>query len=211
MPRLDVRALVARGQVVQFEDAEQVVADLDEHPLAEAGRLNDEAMMLSVPCSSVEPFDRSTYGRPQPNHATMRTWPSRGGIRCAICWRCTSRSGSWSAPMRQAGRRRSTCTKPPTEYVLTAELPGLTRDQIDIHAEDKRVVIRGERGRGRACRASSSIASSAATAASRARSRCPRPIDVDARHRRPQGRHADRHASEGRATAAHVASQSTSR
>jgi HSP20 family protein len=34
----------------------------------------------------------------------------------------------------------------PTEYVLTAELPGLSRDQIDIHAEDSRVVLRGARG-----------------------------------------------------------------
>src|SRR5437762_12051189 len=32
-----------------------------------------------------------------------------------------------------------------TDYVLTAELPGLTREQIDIHAEDSRVVIRGAR------------------------------------------------------------------
>ena len=31
-------------------------------------------------------------------------------------------------------------------FVLTAELPGLSRDQIDIHAEDSRIVIRGERG-----------------------------------------------------------------
>src|SRR3989442_785619 len=29
------------------------------------------------------------------------------------------------------------------EFVLTAELPGLTRDQIDIHAEDNRITIRG--------------------------------------------------------------------
>ena len=39
-PDLDVRALVARRQVVQLEDAEQVVADLDEHPFAEPRRLN---------------------------------------------------------------------------------------------------------------------------------------------------------------------------
>ena len=32
------------------------------------------------------------------------------------------------------------------QYVLTAELPGLTRDQIDIHAEESRIVIRGARG-----------------------------------------------------------------
>jgi HSP20 family protein len=30
-------------------------------------------------------------------------------------------------------------------FVLTAELPGLVRDEIEIHAEDGRVVIRGER------------------------------------------------------------------
>jgi HSP20 family protein len=32
-----------------------------------------------------------------------------------------------------------------TEFVLTAELPGLTRDQIEIHAEEDRLLIRGER------------------------------------------------------------------
>jgi HSP20 family protein len=36
----------------------------------------------------------------------------------------------------------------PTEFVLTAELAGLTRDQIDIHAEESRIVIRGERSAG---------------------------------------------------------------
>src|SRR5579872_6212662 len=30
-------------------------------------------------------------------------------------------------------------------FVLTAELPGLGRDQIDIHAEERRIVIRGAR------------------------------------------------------------------
>ena len=33
----------------------------------------------------------------------------------------------------------------PSEYVLTAELPGLTRDQIAIHAEEMRITIRGAR------------------------------------------------------------------
>jgi HSP20 family protein len=32
------------------------------------------------------------------------------------------------------------------EFVLTAELPGLSRDQIEIQAEDSRIVIRGARG-----------------------------------------------------------------
>jgi HSP20 family protein len=30
-------------------------------------------------------------------------------------------------------------------FVLTAELPGLKRDQIEIHAEERRILIRGER------------------------------------------------------------------
>jgi len=33
------------------------------------------------------------------------------------------------------------------EFVLTAELPGLTRDDIDIHAEDSRITIRGRHPR----------------------------------------------------------------
>ena len=34
------------------------------------------------------------------------------------------------------------------EFVLTAELPGLLREQIEIRAENHRIVIRGERGSG---------------------------------------------------------------
>lgn len=33
-------------------------------------------------------------------------------------------------------------------YVLTAEVPGLARDQIEIHAEESRVSIRGARAAG---------------------------------------------------------------
>lgn len=40
----------------------------------------------------------------------------------------------------------------PTDYVLTAELPGLTRDQIEIHAEDGRIAIRGARASDGSCR-----------------------------------------------------------
>ena len=35
-----------------------------------------------------------------------------------------------------------------SEFVLTAELPGLTRDQVEIHAEESRIVIRGARAAG---------------------------------------------------------------
>jgi HSP20 family protein len=37
------------------------------------------------------------------------------------------------------------------EFVLTAELPGLTRDQIEIHAEEARIVIRGARSGANHC------------------------------------------------------------
>jgi HSP20 family protein len=33
-------------------------------------------------------------------------------------------------------------------FVLTAEVPGLPRDQVEIHAEESRIVIRGERAGG---------------------------------------------------------------
>lgn len=35
-----------------------------------------------------------------------------------------------------------------TDYILTAEVPGLSRDRIEIQAEDNRIVIRGERNVG---------------------------------------------------------------
>ena len=35
-----------------------------------------------------------------------------------------------------------------TAFVLTAELPGLSRDHIDIHAEENRIIIRGARAVG---------------------------------------------------------------
>jgi HSP20 family protein len=35
-----------------------------------------------------------------------------------------------------------------TEFVLTAELPGLLREHIDIHAEENRIIIRGARAAG---------------------------------------------------------------
>ena len=35
-----------------------------------------------------------------------------------------------------------------SEFVLTAELPGLSREQIEIHAEQYRIVIRGARAAG---------------------------------------------------------------
>ena len=30
-------------------------------------------------------------------------------------------------------------------FILTAEVPGLARDEVEIHAEESRIIIRGER------------------------------------------------------------------
>jgi len=35
-----------------------------------------------------------------------------------------------------------------TDFILTADLPGLSRDQIDVSVDENRVIIRGERAGG---------------------------------------------------------------
>ena len=35
-----------------------------------------------------------------------------------------------------------------TDFIMTAELPGLSRDHVDIHAEEHRIIIRGARAAG---------------------------------------------------------------
>ena len=39
----------------------------------------------------------------------------------------------------------------PAEFVLSAELPGLSREDVEIHAEEHRISIRGARGSSSAC------------------------------------------------------------
>ena len=99
------------------------------------------------------------------------------------------------------------------EFVLTAELPGLTRDQIDIHAEESRIVDPRRARRDARPR-------DAVRAVSPRRAR-PRPLLARVRaagadrrrrrHRRSEGRRADGHDPEGRATAARGASTSADR
>ena len=83
------------------------------------------------------------------------------------------------------------------EFVLTAELPGLIRSEIDIHAEDFRITIRGARGAAMpTCRASNITASSAARPL--LAGLCAAPADRGrSRLRRPQGRHPHRDHAEG--------------
>ena len=103
-----------------------------------------------------------------------------------------------------AGRRRSTSTRRPTRYVVTAEVPGLSREHVELARRG--VAARRSAGRARSAarrrrRGALSTRSSAATARSRARSSSPiRSTATD--HRRSDRRRADRHAAEGAAAAA---------
>ena len=80
-------------------------------------------------------------------------------------------------------------------FVLTAELPGLARDDIEIHAEESRIVIRGERGGHVPCEQYHRV--------ERGHGRFSRAFllaRADRRgvgHRRPQGRAAHDHDSKG--------------
>src|SRR5437762_14353626 len=100
-------------------------------------------------CSvAVYPCNRSTYGLSPANRATMRNvaftrWdPLRDllALHEQIGHLVGTDAPGWTPPVD--------LYETADEYVLTAELPGLARDQIEIHAEDSRIVIRGARAAG---------------------------------------------------------------
>src|SRR5262245_59418306 len=94
---------------------------------------------------SVYPCNRSTCGSAPISRATMQTvaftrWdPLRDllALQEQIGQIVGTDAPGWTPPvdLYETGGA----------FVLTAELPGLTRDDIDIHAEESRIVIRGER------------------------------------------------------------------
>ena len=85
--------------------------------------------------------------RPPATVLRCEPWRSPAGIRSAISSRCTNNSVISSVPTRPAGRRRD-LYETAEEFVLTAELPGLSREEIEIQVEDSRIVIRGARSGG---------------------------------------------------------------
>src|SRR5439155_13182571 len=156
-PGLNVRAFVARGQVMEIEDAKQIGADLDEHPLSKACGLNRAHGVCGASNEWLKPFDRSIYGRACPwivassrrqradRHATMpnvaftRWDPLRDllALHEQIGQLVGSDAPGWTPPVD--------LYETVSEFVLIAELPGLSRDDVEIHAEDGRIIIRGER------------------------------------------------------------------
>src|SRR3989441_3060835 len=95
--------------------------------------------------SSVYPCNRSTYGRAAGIRATMphvaltRWDPLRDllALHEQLGQLVGTDAPGWTPPVD--------LYETANEFVLTAELPGLTRDQIDINAEDNRITIRGAR------------------------------------------------------------------
>src|SRR5215831_15633835 len=95
---------------------------------------------------SVYPCNRSTYGRAAPNRARMKNvaftrWdPLRDllALHEQLGQLVGTDAPGWTPPVD--------LYETASEFVLTAELPGLSRDQIEIHAEESRIVIRGARG-----------------------------------------------------------------
>src|SRR5947199_9951948 len=93
----------------------------------------------------VYPCNRSTYGRGVVNHARMRIvaftrWdPLRDllALHEQIGQLVGSDAPGWTPPVD--------LYETAAELVLIAELPGLSRDEIEIHAEDGRIIVRGER------------------------------------------------------------------
>src|SRR3954467_1544221 len=97
-------------------------------------------------CSvSVYPCNRSTYGSDASNRATMRNvaftrWdPLRDllALHEQLGHLVGTDAPGWTPPVD--------LYETASEFVLTAELPGLSREQIEIHAEESRVTIRGGR------------------------------------------------------------------
>src|ERR1051325_7898757 len=94
---------------------------------------------------SVYPCNRSTYGSDASNRATMRNvaftrWdPLRDllALHEQLGHLVGTDAPGWTPPVD--------LYETATEFVLTAELPGLSRDQIEIHAEEYRIMIRGAR------------------------------------------------------------------
>ena len=64
---------------------------------------------------------------------------------------------AWQERLERLSRHQGESWAPPIDvydvdgaYVITAELPGLTRDQIDLAVEDSRLIIQGRRDAGAA-------------------------------------------------------------
>src|SRR5438270_443078 len=92
---------------------------------------------------SVYPCNRSTYGSAASNHATMQNvaftrWdPLRDllALHEQLGHLVGTDAPGWTPPVD--------LYETANEFVLTAELPGLSRDQIEIHVEDSRIASRG--------------------------------------------------------------------
>ena len=107
-------------------------------------------MMTSY--TPVYPLNRSTYGaahgRAPASHATLENVAFRQrdpfrdmlGLHEQLGLLVGTDAPGWTPPVD--------LYETAAEFVLVAEVPGLRREQIEIHAEDNRITIRGVRESG---------------------------------------------------------------
>ena len=109
--------------MLQLEHAEQIRADLDQHALLESGRLNG---------SHISGVQNPRIVARKPSQVQSRCYDPRcRGIRCGIC-----EHGRIGSDRSLAGAADPRAWTPPIDvyetadrYVVTAEVPGLTRDR----------------------------------------------------------------------------------
>ena len=136
-------AEVAGRDVLYIERAEQVLVQLEQHALAQLRRLN-RGHRLRYPAGA-EPCEGTTDPAHSSNMLRFSRWLSRAGIRCATCSRSRN-AWSGSRGVEAAG------WTPPVDlyetsdaFIVSAELPGLSREDIDIRFHDGQLTLQGTR------------------------------------------------------------------
>src|SRR5262249_10362597 len=134
-PRLHEAALVARREMREIEHAVQIGAHLDQHAPLHPRRLYGahirSVFPLPAEISSVAQTRATIGGMPRAPRRARRA--GRNGRDPPA-----ARGGSAGAPPIDVYETAS-------RYVVTAEVPGLARDQIDLAVQDNRLTIRGIR------------------------------------------------------------------
>src|SRR6185503_166755 len=125
----DKTAQVARGDVLELEDPEQVLLHLDEHPFFQTRRLYSRHVSPPSIPNGYARFSVMAFARWDPIRDLL-------AIQQRLDRFAPAPTG-WIPPID--------VHETAEEYVITAELPGLGRDDVEIKVLDGRLQISGER------------------------------------------------------------------